>query len=46
MQTSRWPVTASAALIAAWMARLVAAIGRLASSSVVAAAKYSSAFAM
>jgi len=37
------PVTASAALIPAWIARLVAAMGRSESSSAVAAVRYSSA---
>jgi hypothetical protein len=43
---SRSPVTASAALMPAWMARLVAAIGRPASSSEPAADRYSSALPM
>jgi hypothetical protein len=40
----REPVTASAALIAAWIAKLVAAMNRSAVSSSLAAARNSSAF--
>jgi class 3 adenylate cyclase len=42
---SRRPATASAALVAAWIARLVATMERPASSSLLAAARYSSALA-